>query len=278
MLTLTLCVSLQARALTTGYLYLHYDNCTPSSIISYSVDGGSWQSVYAGVYNLHIQAEPGRYGDFTDAKEVSTLIDGLGGSAFQHTTAGGAKDIAVSAPTFCIDINQLAPKNNEWNFYELRTLDAAPGGAPGTLTMTDQSMTDLTKLWYYYSGLLDQGTVAERNFLAGVFQVCVWEIVNERDGNYDLSDGHFKIANSNFFATGNTWLNSLADLADAPEEYQLRALYSDLYQDFAVLMPVTLPGGGTGAIPEPMTMASLGMAIAGVGAYMRKRKIAVESR
>ena len=265
-LTLGMLVTLQASALTTGYVYAHYDNSSPTSIISYSLDGGAWTSVYAGVYNLHILS--GNYGDFTADQEATRLMDSLNGTTF--TNGGGVE--AVKAMTFCIDVNQLAPKNEAWNYYEIRTLDEAPGGAPGTLFMTDQAATNLAKLWYNYSGLLDTGTLAERNFAAGVFQTCVWEIVNEASGNYDLFDGAFKINNSAIATEGNVWLNSLASMADVPEsDFQLRALYSDIYQDFAIIMPV---GAAPPAVPEPLTMMGMGMALAGAGAYLRKRKIA----
>jgi len=267
---MSMMVVFQAGALSTGYMYVHYDQASPSSIISYSLNDSAWTSVYAGVYNLHIQATPGRYGNFTADKEATQLIDSLSPTRFDH---GGGVD-AVVAQTFCIDINQLAPNNNAWNYYELRTLDGAPGGAPGTLTMTDQAMTDITKLWYNYRGILDSGTMTERNFAAGVFQTCIWEIVNERSGDYDLLSGAFKISNAAIAAEGNAWLTSLSSLPDVPaSELQLRALYSDLWQDFAVLMPVA-SAGGANAIPEPMTMAGLGMAVAGIGAYLRKRGIA----
>ena len=262
---LAMIVASQAGALTTGYVYAHYENASPSSIVSYSLNGGSWTSVYAGVYNLHIQATPGRYGNYTAAKEATALINS--GTPFDH----GNGEMAISVQAFCIDIYQTAPKNNEWNFYEIRTLDNAPGGAPGSLFMTDQAMNDITKLWYNYSGILDQGTAAEKNFAAGVFQVCIWEIVNERNGNYDLANGDFRINNLAMATTGNSWLTSLSSLPDVPEsELQLRALYSDLWQDFAVVMPVKPPG----TVPEPLTMAGLGMAIFGAGAYLRKRGVA----
>jgi len=264
-------VTLHANALTTGYVYAHYENASPTSIVSYSLDGGSWTSVYAGVYNLHVNASAGSYGDFTPAQEATRLMESLDGTRFNH--GGGVE--AISAAVFCIDINQLAPNNNAWNYYEIRTLDSAPGGAPGTLTMTDQAMEDISKLWYNYRGLLDTGTMAERNFAAGVFQCCVWEIVNERGGDYDLVSGVFKINDSNIAATGNSWLNSLSSFdAVSSSELQLRALYSDMYQDFAIVMPVGTAGDNAGAVPEPMTMIGMGIAICGAGAYLRKRKLA----
>jgi hypothetical protein len=269
-LALGMFVTVQAHALTTGYVYAHYDNATPSSIISYSMDGGPWTSVYAGVYNLHIHAT--NYGDYTSAGEATRLMESLSSTQFHH--GGGVQ--AVSAMTFCIDINQLAPQNNDWNFYEIRTLDAAPGGAPGTLTMTDQAMMDITKLWVNYRGLLDTGTMAERNFAAGVFQTCIWEIINERSGDYDLLGGAFVINNLGIATTGNAWLSSLSSLPDVdPSELQLRALYSDVYQDFAIVMPIAVGAGS--AVPEPMTMFSMGMAIFGAGAYLRKRKLAARN-
>jgi len=269
-LVLGMALTLQTGALTTGYVYAHYDNATPSSIISYSLDGGSWTSVYAGVYNLHINAMD--YGNYSSDNEATRLIESLDGTRFNH----GAGIDAVSAMTFCIDINQEAPKNNNWNFYEIRSLDAAPGGAPGTLTMTDQAMNDIAKLWYNYRGLLDTGTMAERNFAAGVFQVCIWEVVNERSGEYDLLSGAFKINNAAIGATGTAWLNSLSSFDDvSPADLQLRALYSDVYQDFAIFMPVAVGAGA--AVPEPMTMFGMGMAIFGAGAYLRKRKLAARN-
>ena len=267
-LALGMLVTVQASALTTGYVYAHYDNASPTSIISYSLDGGVWTSVYAGVYNLHIQTS--NYGDLTADQEATRLMESLGGTTFNH--GGGIE--AVKAMSFCIDINQLAPQNEAWNYYEIRTLDSAPGGAPGTLTMSDLAVENLAKLWYNYSGLLETGTMAERNFAAGVFQSCVWEIVNERSGEYDLADGAFKINNTAVASTGNTWLNSLSSMADVSEsDFQLRVLYSDLYQDFAVVMPVG--AASTSAVPEPLTMMGMSMAIFGVGAYLRKRRIAM---
>jgi len=141
--------------------------------------------------------------------------------------------------------------------------------------MSEQAMGDIAKLWYNYRDILDSGTMAERNFAAGVFQICVWEIVNETSGIYDVSGGAFKIADSAFFGTANSWLNSLSSFADvSAADLDLRALYSDAYQDFALVMPVGSAGGSTNAVPEPMTMIGMGMAIFSAGAYLRKRKIA----
>jgi len=258
----TVCLSLvlaaTAGAVTTGSVFARYANCSPTGTTAVSIDGGAWSpTYYAGVYNLYIDTTPSRVINAPGYTDATSLVESL--SASQGTYADRP---AVVCPSFCADVYQEAPP--DWTQYNIQSLQDGPLNDSQS-PMSAAAAGDLRKLWTNYYYLVQDDPQKDR--YAGIFESCVWEIVNEKSGSYKLDDGSFRISNGDYYTDGNNWLNSLSSLPAS--NANLRILTSTTAQDYAVI----LPGIGTQSpvVPEPLTLSALALAIGSAGMYARRR-------
>ena len=107
------------------------------------------------------------------------------------------------------------------------------------------------------------------NLAAAAFQLAVWEIVLENDANpynVDSDQGAFYATSGpSAVEQANEWLAELASLEFV--DIGLRVLTNPDKQDFVV----RIPGFGSPEIPEPLTMLAVGLGVAGIGRYVRRR-------
>jgi hypothetical protein len=242
-----------AYATSLGQLQLKYSSASPARTGYVYLDGVSHGNVYTGKYNLEIDPTVAPTGEAIDIKASAT-------------TSGSVPNIRYFIGTFCADILQSAPTS--YRLYDVYHPEEAPIGG-GNLAMGVDKAWDLRRLFYQHLGATATADGA------AAFEACVWEIVYENSGTYNVDytsalkgDFYVKPTSGNgWVATANTWLGTLG--TDQPD-IGLRVLASSGYQDFAL----TVPGLGADPIPEPVTMAGLMLGIGSVVTYVRKRRTA----
>jgi hypothetical protein len=237
------------------------------------VDGVHEGNVYVGQYNLEL-----RRSDTAPNPDLP-----LEGVDFDGTSA--EELVASIVPksngrylmgTFCIDINQDAPKS--YRQYDIVPLEQAP--IPIGQLMTTQQANDLRMLMSY----LPSALTADK---AAAFQAAVWEIINEADRNYNVhsyggsgSTGFRVGSTAGWTDTANSYLGDILDTYNNDltlyEQIvagsEVAALVNEDAQDYALKIPGF--GGAENVIPEPLTCIGLGMGLVGCVGYIRRRRAA----
>jgi len=177
--------------------------------------------------------------------------------------------------SFCIDLKQDV--SGEYHPYGVAFVDQAPldGGSAWTPMGTSKA-NDVRELWHEHIAEVSDSTTA------AAFQVALWEIIYENTtaapdvDAYNVASGDFLLIGNSPQAVidqANAWLGTVKDgNAVLDDKIDLRALthYSSEtnWQDY--LYDIN-PGG---EVPEPVTMASVLLAVCGLGTYIRRRSAA----
>jgi hypothetical protein len=180
----------------------------------------------------------------------------------QNTTAGVSANLTGLLPIYCIDTYEWALSGS----ISYTVADLADGpmghGAPAMGPTKAAYLKDL--LFHYF-------TVANDASKKAAFAAAVWEIVYETSA-WDVSNGVMSVgltATEKNLANG--WLSTLE--SDFDHGNTAYALLKDGGQDYAIAL-----GGGLDEpppIPEPLTLLAVFGGVAGVGGYIRRRKLAL---
>ena len=230
---------------TTDTMYVEYTNVSPgiTTDLSGTFDGVQESygpgTVYTGVYNLA--------NDPTRATGQGVTISNVVGTSIQ---------------AFCMDVLQQAPGN--FSQYQVMTLESGPIGGSNTAMGTTRANEIRELFGRFYSPSFT-------NTQAAAFEAAIWEIEYESPGNpLSVSSGNVTVGQSNpaMQAVANGWLSSLTG---NPSYYDsnVRAIGSGTYQDYVFTTGNSVVGQLP--VPEPLTIASVVMAMGGLGMYLRKR-------
>ena len=226
-----------ATAAQASTLYVRYMNVSSGDYVTIQDTSPALgpKNTTAGIYNLEYRITP-----------------------IPDPVPTGSGDTGTPLTSFCVDV--IDGSTTDWNIYtELSPLSSV---------FSPTKAKDIGQL-FTLAGLSPTG--AWSSTFAGAIQACVWEIIREDSGTYNLSGGDWTVTGLETFSPDNagkasTWLTSLNTDDSTVEMADLTVLSNGTYQDFAI---VKLPG--VDPVPEPLTMASAFLAIAGLGGYIRRR-------
>jgi len=253
-----LLVAASANAIT---VHANWYNVTPGAGVTVNYDG-SPEGTVAGVYVFH---------------NVWTDPD--------QGWLGEVNGIIPSMQLFCVDIKQNV-YSGTWTLANLASApeDPAPKGV-----MSANQVTEVKRLFDVCYGphnhgyqILDTGSGASIQYAnasdAAAFQAALWEIVWETDGNtLDVSQGKLSVSGAGWGLTDTNSLGleanqmiayMLADTRTDPNLPVINAWVDTSNQDQILISP----NGRDIPVPEPLTMAGLGMGICGLVTYIRKRR------
>ncbi|MBT3279214.1 MAG: PEP-CTERM sorting domain-containing protein [Phycisphaerales bacterium] len=163
------------------------------------------------------------------------------------------------------------PARESMQFYTMLDVADGPLGGPENATLLPNGMGPekalaLDKLF----GMYYPETITHEDPAHGAaFQAAIWEIIYETSGEYNVGDGDFIIDAE---GEGDWWNLAnyyLATYEEATQLANLMILTNDTYQDYIVM--------GTGQktpitpVPEPITLAGLGLCVLGASGYLRRR-------
>jgi hypothetical protein len=210
--------------------------------------------------------------DFTgvnwhDGSTVTGLHEygGSGGFLTYNLTADPSRRNGFQS--FCVDIFHsfsFATSSND----TLKPANVALAGSSATLPtiISSRAATDLGRLYTNHHAAIDSTSSSGSNE-AG-FQLAVWEIVNERSGNYSLAAGDFK-ATGTGSSIAATWLNELSTNSASAYNADIWTVQSARTggygaQDVVVFSQIPVPE------PETYAMLLAGLVLIGFSARHRK--------
>jgi len=185
---------------------------------------------------------------------------------------GSVGDAAHPLRMFCIDVVRNVSGgttyNNGWTLGGL--------GSP-PISMNANQVSDIQKLFgtYYNNATLTSATQS------AAFQAALWEIVWETNGTLNVSGGNFSVNGGTNPTLMAAWdgsaEGSTADIANDMLESLATATLTqgvDVWVSDGVQNQVMVVSTGKDIppVPEPLTMAGLGMGICGLVTYIRKRR------
>jgi hypothetical protein len=220
--------------------------------------------------------------DSFDSGSTSVDVRKTNGTSLSYNGRGGQfggyfyTDSAQSADEFfrffCIDLFQVAAAGPL--AYEASVLPDSELARLFDIAYPNKALGD------FYSGAATSFGQFGSGILSSAFQLAVWEIFYETANNFSITGGTFKSntsANSagtdaqKAVALADTWLDAIDAGAGSASGWTLYKFTSGSNQDYLSAtyreVPVTITER---SVPEPGTLAMLGLGIAALGAMRRR--------
>ena len=178
----------------------------------------------------HPPASTVKFEDFSDGSErvrVSTDRGPVEAGEFTGTLDGR------SFLSFCVDLFQNLRFGKTYTDYSMQSASAYFGSTRAN---------DIGRLATGYLGLVDDATTS------AAFQLALWEIINERGGQYDLRKGSFKASGRSAreaISLADSWLANLP----ATSSYSAEVLASRKHQDVVMFSAASAPSASPVPIP-----------------------------
>jgi len=178
----------------------------------------------------HPPATTVKFEDFSDGSErvrVSTDRGPVEAGEFTGTLDGR------SFLSFCVDLFQNLRFGKTYSDYSMQSASAYFGST---------TANGIGRLATGYLGLVDDATTS------AAFQLALWEIINERGGQYDLRKGSFKAAGRaarESISLADSWLANLP----ATSSYSAEVLASRRHQDVVMFTAAYAPSASPVPIP-----------------------------
>lgn len=185
-----------------------------------------------------------------------------------HFPAGDPLAAGASILAFCIQLDQFI--GNTSNPVTFSVVDLKDGRLPPP-AIGDPAAKRIDALFTlaFTNGEITTPTTNADYWVQAV-QVAIWEIVYESNATLGLGSGvaRFTTSNASVATQADTWLSTIngINVNTYQNQHILYSMQNDVNQDFVI----QVAGSPDIVVPEPGTMAMVGLALLGLGIVRRR--------